>query len=193
MAEEFYTILTNVGKAKIANATALESKVNLKYFALGDGNGNYYEPTENQDSLRHEVWRGNINNISIDSDNDNWVVVEVVIPADVGGFTIREAGIFDSDNNLLAIGKYPETYKPELSSGSGKDLYIRMILEVSNSSVVTLKIDPSVVLVTKKDLDNHLNNEMPHRFKDHKNNKVYKFGFQVNSEGKPEIIYEEVM
>lgn len=154
MAEQFYTILTQIGKAQIANASALGTKVEFKYFALGDGNGNYYNPTENQTELVNEVWRGQIGQVVIDEENPNWIVLETVIPASVGGFNIREAGVFDEDNNLLAIGKYPETYKPKLEDGSAKDLYIRMILEVANTSVVTLKVDPSIILATKKDLEN---------------------------------------
>ena len=153
MAEQFYTILTQIGKAQIANASALGTKVEFKYFALGDGNGNYYNPTENQTELVNEVWRGQIGQVVIDEENPNWIVLETVIPASVGGFNIREAGVFDENNNLLAIGKYPETYKPKLEDGSAKDLYIRMILEVANTSVVTLKVDPSIILATKKDID----------------------------------------
>ncbi|WP_333638222.1 phage tail protein [Tissierella praeacuta] len=153
MAEQFYTILTQIGKASIANASALGTKVEFKYFALGDGNGSYYNPTETQTSLKNEVWRGQIAQITVDEKNPNWIVLETVIPSNVGGFTIREAGVFDTEGNLLAVGKYPETYKPVVADGSVKDLYIRMILEVSNTSAVTLKIDPTVILATKKDIE----------------------------------------
>ncbi|MGJ0848200.1 phage tail protein [Tissierella praeacuta] len=153
MTEQFYTILTQIGKASIANATSLGTKVEFKYFALGDGNGSYYNPTETQTSLKNEVWRGQIAQITVDEKNPNWIVLETIIPASVGGFMIREAGVFDTEGNLLAVGKYPETYKPKVENGSAKDLYIRMILEVSNTSAVTLKIDPTVILATKKDIE----------------------------------------
>lgn len=153
MVEQFYTITTQVGKAKIANASALGNKVNFTHFALGDGNGGYYNPTENQTVLKKEVWRGAIGQIVVDENNPSWIVLETIIPAEVGGFTIREAGVLDDEGNLLAIGKYPETYKPLLENGSAKDLYIRMILEVANTSVVNLKVDPSIILATKKDID----------------------------------------
>lgn len=153
MAEQFYTILTQVGKAKIANATALGTKVNFKEIAVGDGKGNYYNPTENQTELVNEVWRGQINHVEVDNTNPNWIKISIVIPSTIGGFTIREAGIFDDEGNMIAIGKYPETYKPILDDGSSKDLLINMILEVSNTSSVTLKVDPTVILATKKDVD----------------------------------------
>lgn len=156
MAENFYTILTNTGKAKLANAQALGTTVQFSSIAVGDGSGNYYDPTESQTALKNEVWRGAINQIKTDSENPNWIVVEVVIPTTTGGFTVREAGIIDSEGDVIAIGKYPATYKPALAEGSGKDLYIRMILEVSNASAITLKIDPAVVLSTRGYVDDSL-------------------------------------
>ncbi|SHJ50342.1 phage tail protein, partial [Clostridium magnum] len=157
MAENFYTILTNTGKAQIANASALGIKVNFTTLKLGDGNGAYYNPTETQTTLVHEVWSGNIGNITVDSTNANWLVLETVIPADVGGFMIREAGVFDDKGNLLAVGKYPETYKPIVSQGSAKDLRIRIIIEVTNTAAVTLKVDPAVILATKKEVGDLVN------------------------------------
>lgn len=159
MAEQFYTILTKIGKAKIANATALGTKVNLTKFQVGDGNGTYYNPTEDQTQLRNKVWEGNISSIAIDEQNPNWIVLDVIIPGDVGGFMIREAAALDDEGNLIAIGKYPETYKPVIADGSTKDLIIKMILEVSNTSSVTLKVDPTVILATQKDIQ-ILNNKI---------------------------------
>ncbi|ARC84545.1 phage tail-collar fiber family protein [Clostridium argentinense CDC 2741] len=153
MAEQFYSILTSIGKAKIANANALGNKLNLTTLVLGDGNGKYYNPTENQEAIVNEVWKGNISSITTDSKNPNWIVIETIIAGNVGGFFIREVGIFDDEGSLIAIGKYPETYKPVISDGSTKDLIIRMILEVSNSANVTLKIDPAIIMATKKDVE----------------------------------------
>ncbi|EDK33945.1 phage tail protein [Clostridium kluyveri] len=152
MAESFYTILTNVGKAKIANATALGTKVNFTTLKVGDSNGTYYNPTEAQEDLVHTVWQGNINSITTDLDNPNWIFIIVPIPSNVGGFTIREVGIFDDEGYMLAVGKYPETYKPQAADGSTKEITIRTILEVSNSASVTLKIDPTVTFATQEDI-----------------------------------------
>ena len=153
MAENFYTILTAVGKAKIANAQALGTTVILTQMAAGDGNGAYYNPTEAQTTLVNQVWSGALSSIDVDTENPNWIVVEAVIPTADGGFMVREVGLFDDDGDMIAVGKYPETYKPVLGEGSAKDLYVRMIIEVTNASVVTLKIDPAVVLATKKNVD----------------------------------------
>ncbi|HCU2754833.1 TPA: phage tail protein [Clostridioides difficile] len=153
MAEQkYYTLLTKVGKASIANATALGSKVDLVKLQLGDGAGTEYNPTEEQTTLKKVVWEGSVNNVKVDEENPNWIVIETVIPGSVGGFMIREVGIFDSLNQLIAVSKYPETYKPTADSGSVKDLVIKIILVVSNTSSVNLKVDPTVILATLKDI-----------------------------------------
>lgn len=153
MAENFYTILTTVGHAKIANSQVTGQKVDLTEMAVGDGAGGYYNPTQTQTALRNEVWRGNIASVAVDENNPNWIVIEGVIPSSVGGFFVREVGIFDTAGDMIAIGKYPETYKPVTTEGSAKDLYIRMIIEVTNASAVQLKIDPSVIIASRKYVD----------------------------------------
>lgn len=191
MAEQFYTILTAVGKGKVANAGALGTKINFAQLALGDGGGSYYNPIETQEQLKNEVWRGPIASIRVDEDNPNWIIVESMVVADQGGFMIREAGVFDDVGNLIAIGKYPETYKPIAADGSAKDLYIRMILEVTNTAAVTLKVDPSIVLATKKDIKDHIVDSMPHEFKNQAG-KRFEYGFKEQN-GRLVFIYQEVM
>ena len=154
MAEQFYTILTNVGKAKIANALPTGTKVNLTKMKIGDSNGTYYNPSESQTELVHKVYECNVTSVEVDESNPNWITITAAIPSDVGGFSIREVGVFDDSNSLIAIGKYPETYKPVASDGSVKELYIKMTLEVVNASSVELKIDPTIILATKKDVEN---------------------------------------
>ncbi len=153
MEEQFYTILTAVGKAKIANAAALGKKIELTELALGDGGGSYYNPTEDQTELRNEVWRGAIGTVDVDGENPNWITIQTVVPSQHGGFMIREAGVFDNEGDLIAVGKYPETYKPVAADGSIKDLIVRMILEVSNAASVVLKVDPTVVLATQQQVN----------------------------------------
>ena len=150
---DYYTLLTTTGAAQLANAQATGTTVAIKYLAVGDGNGTAYDPSENQTALVNEVWRGQINQVVVDADNANWLVIEGIVPEDVGGWYVREVGVFDADGNLIAIGKYPETYKPALASGSAKDLYIRFILEISNTADVELKIDPAIVLASRSWVD----------------------------------------
>jgi len=153
VSENFYTILTNAGLAAIANAVINQTQVNFAKLGVGDGNGAYYTPTQEATALRNQVWIGNISSVTADTTNPNWVNVETVIPGNVGGFEIRELGIFDDNNVLLAIGKLPLTYKPNFAEGSSKDLYIKVIFEVTNASAVTLKVDPSVIYASKKYVD----------------------------------------
>jgi phage-related tail fiber protein len=153
MAEQFYTIPTAIGKSKIANSIVLGTKVNLTTLKVGDSNGAYYNPTESQTDLVHSVYSCNITSVEVDPINPNWITITSAIPSDVGGFSIREAGVFDDSGKLIAIGKYPETYKPVAADGSTKELYIKMTLEITNSSSVELKIDPTVILATKSDIN----------------------------------------
>lgn len=153
MNNDFYTILTNAGLAAIANASVNNTTVNFAKVAVGDGKGAYYTPTREMTSLRNQTWAGPVASVQVDGNNPNWINVETVIPATDGGFYIREMGIFNEEDVLLAIGKLPETYKPEMESGSTKDLYLKAIFEVTNANVITLKADPSVVLASKKYVD----------------------------------------
>ncbi|MDL1992990.1 phage tail-collar fiber domain-containing protein [Vibrio parahaemolyticus] len=149
MSAKYYTILTETGKSKIANAAALGRQVKLTHLAVGDGNGSEYDPVESQTELRKENYRSPISNLGTDAQNPNWVVAEGLVPVDVGSWFVREVGLFDEDGDLFAIGKYPETYKPTLAEGTGRDLYIRFIMVVSNTDTIDMKIDPTVAIATK--------------------------------------------
>lgn len=145
----YYTLLTKIGQARIANAVALNQKVNLTYMAVGDGNGNPTTPNENQTALVREKYRATINQLTVDADNPNYLVAEMIVPTNVGGWSIYEVGVFDDQNQLIAVANFPATYKPELAEGSGRDLIVRIIIQVSNTSVVTLKIDPAITLASQ--------------------------------------------
>lgn len=156
MDNEFYTLLTDRGMAKIASALADKKQIHLQKMAVGDGGGQYYEPTASQTKLRHEVWRGEMNTLTVAPNNPNWLIAELVLPEDVGGWYVREVGVFDNEGELIAIGKFPESYKPLLPGGCGKQVCIRLIMEVSNTTAVTLTVDPSIVLATRDYVDARL-------------------------------------
>ncbi|EJN0492477.1 phage tail protein [Salmonella enterica] len=156
MDNEFYTLLTDRGMAKIASALADKKQIHLQKMAVGDGGGQYYEPTASQTNLRHEVWRGEMNTLTVAPNNPNWLIAELVLPEDVGGWYVREVGVFDDEGELIAIGKFPESYKPLLPGGCGKQVCIRLIMEVSNTTAVTLTVDPSIVLATRDYVDARL-------------------------------------
>lgn len=150
---QYGTLITNIGLAQIANAQITQSKVGLEYIALGDGNGAHYVPTQNQTALVHEVWRGPIAELSIDPTNSNRIIIDAVIPVTAGGFTIREIGIFDDKNQLIAIGQYPEKYKPQLSEGVSEETVVHFVIETNNAEVVKLTIDPTVIIASRNYVD----------------------------------------
>lgn len=151
----YYTLVTDAGNAKLAAALATGTSVTLKEVAVGDGGGAEYEPDGGQTALKNEVYRTAINAILTDKDHPDWLVVEALIPAEKGGWAVREVGVFDTDGAMIAIAKFPESVKPVLADGVGKDLYLRIILEYANAAV-TLKIDPSIVLSTRAFVDDNL-------------------------------------
>lgn len=154
---QYGTLITNIGLAKIANAQVTQSKVGLENIALGDGNGAHYVPTQNQTALVNEVWRGPVVDVSIDPKNNNRITVKAVIPVTVGGFTIREIGVFDNEGFLIAVGQYPEKYKPQLIEGVAEETIIHFVIETNNANVVKLNIDPTVIIASQEYVDKKFN------------------------------------
>ncbi|MGK4474151.1 phage tail protein [Aeromonas molluscorum] len=153
MSAIYFAIPTNAGQAKIANAIALGVPLKITHMAVGDGNGQPVTPNATQTALVGERRRAPLNTLFQDPLNQSQLVAEQILPEDVGDWWIREAGIYSEDGTLIAIANTPETYKPLLSSGAGRTQVIRMVLIVSDTSAVQLKIDPSVVLATRKYVD----------------------------------------
>lgn len=153
MSATYFALLTNIGAAKLANATTLGSRLNITRMAVGDGGGSLPVPNPAQTTLINEKRRAALNTLSVDPKNPSQIIAEQVIPENEGGFWIREIGLFDDDGNLIAVANCPETYKPQLQEGSGRIQTVRMILIVSSTDAVTLKIDPAVVLATRGYVD----------------------------------------
>ncbi|MFM5096543.1 phage tail protein [Aeromonas veronii] len=149
----FGAILTNAGAAKLANAIALGVPLKLTQMAVGDGNGQPVAPDPAMTAIPGEKRRAAINTLFADPLAASQLVAEQIIPEDVGGWWIRCVGLFDDSNTLIAIANVPDTYKPLLTSGAGRTQIIRMVLIVSDTSAVELKIDPAVVLATRKYVD----------------------------------------
>lgn len=152
MTAQYFTVLTNYGTQAFAKALATNQPLRLSSFAVGDGNGQAVTPTADRTALVKETHRANVSAVSLDPRNNKQIIIELTIPEDVGGFYIREMGVFDSANKLVAYANAPESFKPTLESGSGKVQVLRMILKVSNSQAVTLSIDNSVIFVTRQQL-----------------------------------------
>lgn len=153
MSAIYFAIPTDAGQAKIANAIALGIPLKITHMAVGDGNGQPVTPNAAQTALIRERRRAPINTLFQDPLNQSQIVAEQIIPENVGDWWIRELGIFSEDGTLVAVANCPDTYKPLLTSGAGRTQVIRMVLIVSDTSAVELKIDPAVVLATRKYVD----------------------------------------
>ncbi|AIU74082.1 phage tail protein [Hafnia alvei FB1] len=153
MAAKFFALLTHLGAAKLSNMAALGEKLEITSLAVGDGGGVSPTPNQAQTKLINEVRRAQLNSLSVDKDNDSQIIAEQIIPESAGGWWIREIGLFDAAGDLIAIANCPETYKATTEEGSGRTQVIRMLLTVSSTDAVTLKVDPSVVLATRQYVD----------------------------------------
>lgn len=153
MSEKFYSLVTKIGQSKIANSISTGKKINFKTMKAGDGNGNYYNPDENQIDLVNTVWEGNIDNVYIDKNNPNWIHIEAIIPSNKGGFTLREYGAFDDTGDLIGVCKTAETYKPLITDGSIKELILDLMICVLNTDTVNITVDSSVIYAKKSDVD----------------------------------------
>ncbi|HGV2268502.1 TPA: phage tail protein [Escherichia coli] len=153
MSAKFYTLLTDIGAAKLASAAALGVPLKITQMAVGDGGGVLPTPSAQQTKLVSEKRRADLNMLYIDPQNSSQIIAEQVIPETEGGWWIREVGLFDETGALIAVGNCPESYKPQLAEGSGRTQIVRMVLITSSTDNITLKIDPSVVLATRKYVD----------------------------------------
>ncbi len=153
MSAKFYTLLTEIGAAKLASAAALGVPLKITHMAVGSGGGVLPTPNAQQTALVAEERRAALNMLYIDPQNSSQIIAEQVIPETEGGWWIREVGLFDETGALIAVGNCPESYKPQLTEGSGRTQTVRMVLITSSTDNITLKIDPAVVLATRKYVD----------------------------------------
>ncbi|ELO1886304.1 TPA: tail fiber protein [Escherichia coli] len=157
MSIKFKTVITTAGAAKLAAATAPGGrKVNITTMAVGDGGGKLPVPDAGQTGLIHEVWRHTLNKISQDKRNSNYIIAELVIPPEVGGFWMRELGLYDDAGTLIAVANMAESYKPALAEGSGRSQTCRMVIIVSSVASVELTIDTTTVMATQDYVDDKI-------------------------------------
>ena len=157
MSTKFKTVITTAGAEKLAAATVPGGKkVNITVMAVGDGGGKLPVPDAGQVQLVNEVWRHTLNKISQDNRNSNYIVAELVIPPEVGGFWMRELGLYDDEGTLIAVANMAESYKPELAEGSGRAQTCRMVIIVSSIASVELSIDSTMVMATQEYVDDRI-------------------------------------
>lgn len=150
---KYYTIMTDVGLAATANAAVLGNKVNLTTFAVGDGSGAFYSPVPTMTALKGQKWSGPISGYHVSADSPNLISVTGLIPSDVGGWTIREIGVFDDQHSLIAIANYPDTEKISRDDGVSTEIQVGIELLLSNASSVTISVDPTMILATKAEVN----------------------------------------
>lgn len=153
MSQTYFALLTAVGEAKLANAAALGTQLQISRMAVGDGNGNLPVPSRTQTALINERYRADLNELKVDPNNASQIIAELVIPETEGGYWLREMGLYDATGALIAVSNCPPSYKPQMAEGSGRTQVLRMVLIVSSTAAVQLKIDPSVVLATRAYVD----------------------------------------
>ncbi|HDQ4771201.1 TPA: phage tail protein [Yersinia enterocolitica] len=153
MTNKYFALLTHIGTAKLANATALGTRLEITHMAVGDGGGTLPTPSPAQTQLVNEQRRAALNALTIDPSNPRQVIAEQIIPETEGGWWIREIGLLNKAGELIAIANCPESYKPQMQEGSGRTQLIRMIFMVSSTAAVILKTDPAVVLATRQYAD----------------------------------------
>lgn len=153
MSKKFKSLITAAGREKIAEAIANGDKVIFSWMSVGDGGGSVTTPGDEQTALVNERFRTQLNSLKL-SDTDSIIIAEMIIPPEVGGFTIREAALFDDDGECMAVANVPETYKPALAEGSGRFTVLRIWLAVSSTEAVELIADPGIVLATVEDVIN---------------------------------------
>lgn len=150
--KKFYSLITTAGLERLADAAVSGEPVGFALMAVGDGNGQLPEPYREQSGLVSEVYRSALNGLKITDAAANVIEAEMLIPPQVGGFTMREAALYDEDGVCLAVANMPETYKPLLAEGSGRFSVIRIQLAVASTADVQLLNDPGVVVATVEDV-----------------------------------------
>ena len=158
---QFMAILTAVGEAKQSNADALGVPWTFAQMGVGDAGGADPIPDRAQTKLINEQRRAPLNQVRIHPKNSNVIIAEQVIPENVGGWWIREIGLYDADGDLVAVANCAPSFKPLLAQGSGKTQVVRMNFIVTSAANVTLKIDPSVVLATRQYVDEQIIDVLP--------------------------------
>lgn len=150
--KKFYSLITTAGLERLADAAVSGEPVGFALMAVGDGNGQLPVPYREQSGLVSEVYRSALNGLKITDAAANVIEAEMLIPPQVGGFTMREAALYDEDGVCLAVANMPETYKPLLAEGSGRFSVIRIQLAVASTADVQLLNDPGVVVATVEDV-----------------------------------------
>lgn len=144
---EYFNVTTNLGDAEIANAIATNTKIDITHIAFGDGNGSVPTPSKSRTALVREVHRQAVTKYERHATNTNWIVIETIIPSDIGGFTIREMGIIAS-GKLISHGSHAPFEK--VADPSGVSEYrLKFTQNITDGNVVSITLDDSLIYATQ--------------------------------------------
>src|SRR5471030_553239 len=146
----FKSVVTKLGQARIAAAIQSGKDINITHMAVGDGGGKPTQPDATQTKLIKETYRTKLNSLKLDAKNANWIIAEAISAASVGGFWMREMGLYADDGALIAVCNMAETYKPTLAEGSGRTQTLRMVITVTDTSAVSLTMDETLINATEE-------------------------------------------
>ena len=149
MSYKYFTVLTDVGKQKLAEAIANETALDFTEMAVGDSNGTSYEPTSDMTALKHVTYRAAIGSMKINAEDKNIMEFEFVVPASTGGFYVREAGLYSSDGTLIAISRLPEQYKADMAEGAGSSMTVRILVAISSDAQIYITVPESITYATQ--------------------------------------------
>lgn len=150
----YFAIFTTLGLQRLAEAQLNNVPLVFTEFAVGDGGGAAITPSAEMTELVNEQYRGDVNDVSISPNEPRTVRVEGLIPSATGGFTIREACLFNGAGEMIVIAGYPPVYKPTPAEGAIVEEYIRLLLEYAAVEAIALTVDPAVVMATREDVEN---------------------------------------
>lgn len=146
---KYFTVLTDVGKQKLAEAIANETALDFTEMAVGDSNGTSYEPTSDMTALKHVTYRAAIGSMKINAEDKNIMEFEFVVPASTGGFYVREAGLYSNDGTLIAISRLPEQYKADMAEGAGSSMTVRILVAISSNAQIYITVPASITYATQ--------------------------------------------
>lgn len=147
MAALYHSLFTEKGLELLRESIQNGTKLGITHMSFGDGNGSLPTPDAKFTRMVNEVYRTALNRLSPSKENANWLEADGVIPSAVGGFNIREVGLW-AGNVMVAYANYPPTYKPSGDQGTAQIKTIRIVLQIDNTANFELKIDASVVMAT---------------------------------------------
>lgn len=148
MPQSSFALMTALGRAKEAAALANATTIDITHIAIGNG---VTVPSGGETQLYNEVDRKTVSARGVVGGSANTMFADIFLAADDGPYVISEAGLIDSDGDLIAIARYdPPINKPIPSSGQTIEGVIRLQVAFSNASVVNIVVDSAMLVALQR-------------------------------------------